>query len=111
MSTTVLLSNGPALAWRNDVALEIWVDGCGPSIAIRLSGTLDDATATNLPSLVGELIDEGGRQISLDTHGLRVTDGGGRAALAEVRRLIQAARRLPLQVGIHRSGSLTAGDG
>ena len=79
------------LAWRNDVALEIWVDGSGPSIGIRLSGTLDHVTATNLVSLVIELIDEGGRQFSLDIHGLCVADGSGHAALSEVRRLIQSA--------------------
>lgn len=92
MSTTDLLSN--ELSWRNDVALEIWVDGCGPSISIRLSGTLDDATAAILASLVVELIEEGGRHFSLDTKGVCLTDQRAHttlaAALAEVRRLVQS---------------------
>ena len=91
MNTIDLLPNEQLAAWRNDVALEIWVDGYGPTVGIRLSGTLDGATATNLASLVMELIEEGGRQFSLDTDGLCVTDPGGHAALAEVRRLIQSA--------------------
>ena len=91
MSTPEVTANGQRPAWRNDVALEVWVDGGGPSIGLRLSGTLDQDTATNLAQLVEELIDEGGRDFSLDTHALRVTGAGGQVALAEVRRLIQRA--------------------
>jgi ABC-type transporter Mla MlaB component len=91
MTATGSTSSRLALAWRNDVALEIWVDGSGLSIGIRLSGTLDHVTATNLVSLVIELIEEGGRRFSLDIHGLYVADGTGHAALSEVRRLIQSA--------------------
>lgn len=90
MSTPDVVANGQS-AWRKDVALEVWVDGGGPSIGLRLSGTLDQDTATNLASLVEELIGEGGRDFYLETRTLRVAGAGGQIALGEVRRLILTA--------------------
>jgi ABC-type transporter Mla MlaB component len=91
MSTPEVVASGQSWAWRKDVALEVWVDGGGPSIGLRLSGTLDQDTATNLAQLVEELIGDGGRDFYLEIHALRVTGAGGQVALAEVRRLIQTA--------------------
>ena len=63
MSTPEVVASGQSSAWREEVALEVWVDGGGPSIGLRLSGTLDQDTATNLASLVEELIGEGGQRL------------------------------------------------
>ena len=95
----------PIAAWRKDVALEVWVDGRGPSIGLRLSGTLDQDTATNLASLVEELIGEGGRDFHLETHTLHVTGAGGQVALAAIRRLIQTAGGRLFWDGSHRCSS------
>lgn len=107
MNTTGGQASGPPLAWKNDVALEIWVDDSGPAIEIRLSGTLDCDTATNLASLVVELIDQGGRRFILETHALRVTDAEGHAALAEMCRLIRVSGGSLSWPGSTRSEDIT----
>ena len=35
-------------AWRNDVALEMWIDATSDPVAIRLAGVLDESTGANL---------------------------------------------------------------
>ena len=76
------------VAWKRDVVLEVWVDVQRSPISIRLSGTLDRGTATNLAALVEELIAEGGHEFKLETPALHLCDSGV-AALAEVQRLIE----------------------
>jgi len=85
-----LLSGPESTApWMDDVALQIWVDAEHSPILIRLTGTLNQATAVNVVPVVGELIAAGGRDFELQTPGLRVPDGGGTEALAGVGRLVQ----------------------
>jgi len=85
------LSTGPepTAPWMEDVALQIWVDAEHSPILIRLTGTLNQATAVNVVPVVGELIAAGGRDFELQTPGLRVPDGGGTEALAGVQRLVR----------------------
>ena len=71
------------VASKRDVVLEVWVDVQRSPISIRLSGTLDRGTATNLAALVEELIAEGGHEFKLETPALHLCDSGV-AALAEV---------------------------
>ena len=79
----------PMAPWMEDVALQIWVDVEHSPILIRLTGTLNQATAVNVVPVVGELIAAGGRDFELETPGLRVPDGGGTEALAGVQRLVR----------------------
>ena len=39
-------------AWRNDVALEMWIDVTSEPVAIRLEGVLDESTGANLLGVV-----------------------------------------------------------
>jgi hypothetical protein len=73
--------------WRNDVALEMWVDGQEPVI-IRLRGTLDRATLSDLVSAVEELLAEGGRRLDLQGHSLRLADDLEDDILAELEGLV-----------------------
>jgi hypothetical protein len=86
----VLDSSGPEpmAPWMDDVALNVFVDAEHCPILIRLTGTLNQATAVNVVPVVGELIAAGGRDFELQTPGLRVPDGGGNAALVGVQRLV-----------------------
>jgi len=79
----------PMAPWMDDVALQIWVDAEHSPILVRLTGTLNQATAVNVVPVVGELIADGGRDFELQTPGLRVPDGGGTEALAGVQRLVR----------------------
>jgi len=116
------LSTGPepTAPWMEDVALQIWVDAEHSPILVRLTGTLNQATAVNVVPVVGELIADGGRAVEIQTPGLRVPDRGGTDALADVQRLVhrtggaftwdvttltsQGASREARNV-VHRSGS------
>ncbi len=74
-------------AWRNDVALEMWIDGTEP-IIIQLRGTLDRTTLSNLVSAVQELVAEGGRRFELEAHSLRIADDVDDGDLEDFARLL-----------------------
>lgn len=84
------LSSGPEpmAPWMDEVALNVFVDAEHCPILIRLTGTLNQATAANVVPVVGELIAAGGHDFELQTPGLRVPDGGGTEALVGVQRLV-----------------------
>jgi len=81
--------NKSVAPWMEDVALEVWVDVEHRPIIVRLAGTLNHATATNVIPVVKELIADGGRDFELRTPGLQVPDAGGTEALVELQRLVQ----------------------
>ena len=94
----------PDPAWRRDVALEMWIDAERAPVSIRLTGTLDHATAANLVSVMEGLIAEGGRDFDLETAALHVSDAGGAGVLVELQRLVQRSGGR-----ITRDGSAIAG--
>jgi hypothetical protein len=65
-------------AWRDDVALEMWIDVTAGCVAIRLAGVLDDSTGANLVGVVAECVAEGQVDVELGTSALRVKGWGGR---------------------------------
>ncbi len=79
----------PDSAWREDVALEMWIDTDRDPVTIRLAGTLCAATGANLASVVAELIAEGCRDFELQTPRLKMPDGDG--VLADIRQVVQHA--------------------
>ena len=81
----------PDSAWREDVALEMWIDTDRDPVTIRLAGTLCAATGANLASVVAELIAEGNHDFELQTPRLETSDGDGAAVLADIRRVVQHA--------------------
>lgn len=77
-------------AWRNDVALEMWIDVTSNAVAIRLEGVLDDSTGANLVDVVGECVAEGKRDFVLDISSLRIARSGW-AVLNRIRERVHAA--------------------
>jgi hypothetical protein len=63
-------------AWRDDVALELWIDAAWTPVAIRLEGVLDETTGVTLLRVVGDLLAEGRLDFTLDTRALRITSLG-----------------------------------
>jgi anti-anti-sigma regulatory factor len=80
MHDTIGLEGRPA--WRDDVALEYWVDMEHVPILIRVAGTLDEATGPSLLSVVDDLLNQGVRHIGLETDQVHALGPGGRAAIA-----------------------------
>jgi hypothetical protein len=64
------------LAWRDDVALEIWIDATADVVGIRLEGALDEVTGTNLSRVIDECLSEGGTEFALDTRRARISRAG-----------------------------------
>jgi len=77
-------------AWRNDVALEMWIDLTSQPVVIRLAGVLDESTGTNLFDVVADLVAQGQRDFHLDTRALRL-DGAGWRVMERIRRRIHGA--------------------
>jgi len=71
-------------AWRNDVALEMWIDVTSDPVAIRLAGVLDDSTGANLLRVVEDCVAQGRLDFDLDTSALRV-DGSGWQVIDRIR--------------------------
>ena len=76
--------------WREDVALELWVDVTSDEVVIRLEGVLDGSTGTSLTDVVRGCQAEGKWDFVLDTGALRM-DRGGWALLTRLRQQILAA--------------------
>jgi hypothetical protein len=66
----------PDRAWRDDVALEMWIDESSAPVVIRLAGTLDDSTGANLDRVVDECLAEGKFGFDLDARALHITRSG-----------------------------------
>ncbi len=92
-------SSGGGRWWSEDVALELWVDVAQNPVVIRLEGTLDGRTASNLVAVVRELIGEGVRAFELRADALEIVPPDGVAVLDELERLVR------------RSGGHVAGAG
>lgn len=77
-------------AWRDDVALEMWVDVTSDVVTVRLEGTLDGSTGANLTEVVRGCQAEGKCDFVLDTGALRM-DRTGWAVINHLREQIHAA--------------------
>ena len=76
--------------WTEDVALELWVDSERDPVVIRLEGTLDASTATNLLAVVHELIEEEGAcDFELRASALTVVQPDGALALDDLEGMIR----------------------
>jgi hypothetical protein len=63
-------------AWRDDVALEMWIDVSSEPVAIRLAGVLDESTGANLLAVVRDCVAQGRLEFDLDTSALHVDRSG-----------------------------------
>ena len=63
-------------AWRDDVALEMWIDASSDPVAIRLVGVLDESTGTNLLGVIKDCVAQGQLDFDLDMSALRVDSSG-----------------------------------
>jgi len=63
-------------AWRNDVALEMWIDATSDPVSIRLAGVLDESTGANLLGVVKDCVAQGQLDFDLDTSALRIDRSG-----------------------------------
>jgi hypothetical protein len=77
-------------AWRNDVALEMWIDVTSDPVGIRLAGVLDESTGTNLFDVVADCVAEGRLAFALDTSALQIGDSGWRV-MDRIREQIERA--------------------
>ncbi len=77
-------------AWRNDVALEMWIDVTSEPVAIRLAGVLDASTGENLFNVVADCVAQGQRDFHFDTSALRM-DGTGWHVMERIRQQIHGA--------------------
>lgn len=62
--------------WRDDAALEVWVDVTSDPVGIRLAGVLDASTGANLLDVIEDCMAEGRLDFQLDTRALRVEGSG-----------------------------------
>ena len=77
-------------AWREDVALEMWIDVTSEPVSIRLAGALDESTGANLFDVVADCVAQGRRDFHLDTSALHM-DGAGWRVMERIRRRIHGA--------------------
>ena len=79
----------PDRAWRDDVALEMWIDESSTPVVIRLAGTLDESTGANLDRVVDECLAKGKFGFDLDASALRITRSG-QVLMERIRRRVAA---------------------
>ena len=78
------------LAWREDVALEMWIDVTSDPVVIRLEGVLDESTGGNLIDVVRDCMAEGRWDFDLDTSHLQIARSGW-AVVNRMREQVHAA--------------------
>jgi hypothetical protein len=88
---------GPDRAWRDDVALEMWIDVSSTLVSIRLAGTLDEVTGANLDRLVDECLADGKSQFELDARSLRITASGQALMERMLRRVTSRGGQMQLR--------------
>jgi hypothetical protein len=76
--------------WRDDVALEMWIDVTKLPFVVRLTGVLDASTGANLFDVVKECMDQGQLDFDFDISALCV-DGSGWTLVDRVRAAVHGA--------------------
>lgn len=79
-----------AAPWETEVVLDVWIDVERSPVTVRLEGTLDGSTGSNLIAVVEELIGDGYREFELRTPSLRVPDADGASLLADLRHVVDS---------------------
>jgi hypothetical protein len=77
-------------AWREDVALEMWIDVGADPVRIRLAGVLDESTGANLLDVIDDCVAEGRLHFALDTGALRL-EASGRRVIDRLRDRVDGA--------------------
>ena len=62
--------------WRDDVALEMWIDVSSDPVVVRLAGDLEDSTGANLIGVVMECMAQGSLDFDFDISSLCVHRSG-----------------------------------
>ncbi len=78
-------------AWRQDVALELWIDAQRDPVIVSMAGSLDATTAPSLVAAVRDLVEHGSGRVALETAARCITDADGLAAIGQLRRQVRAA--------------------
>lgn len=78
----------PGTAWKDDVALEMWIDAEQEPVRIRLAGTLDHKTAVNLVAAIDRLISEGCLDFRFETY-LQGRDPFPQGLIADMVRVVE----------------------
>ncbi len=76
--------------WRDDVALEMWIDVTKLPVVVRLAGLLDASTGANLLDVVRDCMDQGQMDFDLDISALFV-DGSGWPLVDRLRAAVHGA--------------------
>ena len=76
--------------WRDDVALEMWIDVTKLPVVVRLAGVLDASTGANLLDVVRDCMDQGQVDFDLDISALFV-DGSGWPLVDRLRATVHGA--------------------
>ena len=79
------------ITWPSDNELHLLIDVGESPVFIRVSGTLDGRTGTNLDPVIREVISEGHLRFDLDIDGLDIVDPSGLDALSAFRHSIVSA--------------------
>jgi anti-anti-sigma factor len=74
-----------------DPALELWVDVENIPVIVRLRGTLDGQTGTNVRGVVEELLQEGYSSIAMELDELKLPSAAGFSALVAIQELVTRA--------------------
>jgi len=81
----------PDVDRKTDPVLELWVDVEHTPAIIRLSGTIDGQTGSNVRGVVKELLDEGYSCIAMEIDELELPAVAGYSALVAIEELVRQA--------------------
>lgn len=81
----------PDVDWKMDPVLELWVDVQTTPVIIRLRGTIDGQTGTNVRRVVEELLDEGYNSIAIEIDELEQPSAVAYSALGAIEELVRQA--------------------
>jgi len=85
--------------WMMDPKLELWVDTEADPVVVRLAGMLDRSTAASVLAVMGELLDQGRRDFTLETTTLRL-GAGGADVLGDLEVLVQRYQGRLVNLGL-----------
>jgi len=81
----------PEVDWKMDPVLELWVDVEHTPAIIRLRGTIDGTTGTNVRGVVEELLTQGYSSITMEVDELELPVVAGYSALIAIDELVRQA--------------------
>jgi anti-anti-sigma regulatory factor len=81
----------PDVDGKRDPVLELWVDVEHTPAIVRLSGTIDGQTGSNVRGVVKELLNEGYSSIAMEIDELELPAVAGYSALIAIEELVRQA--------------------